>query len=101
MKKLKNPEKYIRQLKKRIVEVEQAHARTWDLFRERAFDVKHLTGEEWFSWAAPKCFSAAVLSVANLHPGDEVIMVGKITEIHQTLDGNSAVMEFGEVRVRR
>jgi len=104
MKKLKNPDKYIRQLKKRISRWEEKDNIARETVREIGRELARIEGSRWFGWKKQHKASVGeseTLYVTNLHPGDEVIMVGKITEIHQTLDGNSAVMEFGEVRVRK
>ena len=96
MKKMKNPRKYVERLKKRVKYLYEMNSELWGRLRKAQ-------GQYWFMWRTPHKVPVHELnaSVDNLHPGDEVIMVGKITEIHQTLEGNSAVMEFTEVRVRR
>ena len=96
MHKLKNPRKYVERLKTRIAELKESHSTVWDLARKAR-------GDHWFNWKSPVAHSTSFTTkeIDGLHPGDEVIMVGKITEIHQTLEGNSAKMEFKEVRVRK
>jgi len=96
MKKLKNPRKYVERLKGQIKWLDEVRERLISQ-RDRA------KGSYWFGWKNPHMVEINHLnpSIDGLHPGDEIIMVGKITEIHQTLEGNSAKMEFTEVRVRK
>ena len=97
MKKMKNPRKYVERLKKDLAWWKKTSS-------ENSEEWMKAIGKYWFFWKpvfhVPVEISKTI-PVDGLHPGDEVIMVGKITEIHQTPEGNSAVMEFTEVRVRK
>jgi len=97
MKKLKNPRKYVERLKDRI---------KWlDEIRERLIsENNHERGSKWFNWSSPvwqRVGYTKSISVDGIKPGQEIIMIGSVKEIHQTLDGNMAVMEFTEVRLRK
>jgi hypothetical protein len=95
--KLKNPLKYIKSLKGKVKWLEGSRDR---LFSESV----RLRGSHWFRCSPPHSIAfgpSKTLSVDGLKTGQEIIMVGKIMEIHQTLEGNSVQMEFGEFRTRK
>jgi len=104
MRKLKNPVKYIQRLKSNIAWLQGVRER---VLRENAKlhnEIDRIAGSLWFKWSNPllqRVGYTKTITVDGMKVGQNIIMLGKITEIHQTKDGNMAVMEFTEVRTRQ